>query len=59
MNERRKHQDRRSYEMDLQRGGKCNRRVSPDRRLNSISAVWIPIGHIYMHPLTRGVFSKP
>lgn len=57
MNERRKKQDRRNNEFE--RNGKCNRRVSPDRRLNSISAVWIPINHIYLHPLTRDVFNKP
>ncbi|HUT42121.1 MAG TPA: hypothetical protein VM011_12340 [Gammaproteobacteria bacterium] len=56
MNERRDRKDRRHNEHE--RNGKCNRRVSPDRRLNSISAVWIPINHIYLHPLTRDVFSK-
>ena len=58
MNERRKKSDRRGNEMEHKRNGKCNRRVSPDRRLNSISAVWIPINHIYLHPLTRDVFNK-
>ena len=56
MNERRTKQDRRHNEHE--RDGKCNRRVSPDRRLNSISAVWIPINHIYLHPLTRNVFNN-
>ncbi|MGB5541637.1 MAG: hypothetical protein WBO37_16255 [Gammaproteobacteria bacterium] len=56
MNERRDRKDRRHNERE--RNGKCNRRVSPDRRLNSISAVWIPINHIYLHPLTRDVFNK-
>lgn len=58
MNERRKKQDRRHHDMELVRSGKSNRRLSPDRRLNSISAVWIPISHVYLHPLTRDVFSK-
>lgn len=56
MNERRKNQDRRLIEK--KRGEKCNRRVSPDRRLNSIQAVWIPIGNISLHPLTRSVFNR-
>jgi hypothetical protein len=58
MNERRKPQDRRSNDIESKRSGKFNRRISPDRRLNSISAVWIPINHIYLHPLTRNVFNK-
>jgi hypothetical protein len=58
MNERRKSQDRRHNDTTGERSGKCNRRISPDRRLNSISAVWIPINHIYLHPLTRDVFNK-
>lgn len=56
MNERRKNQDRRHIER--KRADKCNRRVSPDRRLNNISAVWIPIHNISLHPLTRNVFGK-
>lgn len=56
MSERRNNQDRRRIEM--KRRDKCNRRISPDRRLNSISAVWIPINNISLHPLTRDVFSK-
>lgn len=56
MNERRKSQDRRHIER--KRADKCNRRVSPDRRLNNISAVWIPIHDISLHPLTRNVFGK-
>jgi len=58
MNERRKPQDRRHNDLESERKGKCSRRISPDRRLNSISAEWIPINHIYLHPLTRNVFNK-
>jgi len=58
MTERRSKQDRRCSEAERERDGKWNRRISPDRRLNSISAVWIPISHISLHPLTRDVFSK-
>jgi hypothetical protein len=56
MNERRKNQDRRRIEM--KRDDKRNRRVSPDRRLNSISAVWIPFNNISLHPLVRNAFRK-
>jgi hypothetical protein len=36
----------------------CNRRIRPDRRLNSISLEWIPIENIKLHPVTRLVFSR-
>ena len=36
----------------------CNRRLRPDRRLNSISWEWIPIENIKLHPVTRLVFSR-
>lgn len=58
MSERRTKQERRRLEVNFERCGKHNRRVSPDRRLNNIAAVWIPINHIYVHPLTRDVFGK-
>ena len=58
MNERRATLDRRFKETGRERSGRCSRRTSPDRRLNNISAVWIPIQHIYLHPLTRDVFRK-
>jgi hypothetical protein len=58
MKERRKNPDRRQSDAEPGRSGKSNRRISPDRRLNSISATWIPINHVYIHPLTRDVFGK-
>ncbi len=58
MKERRKTQDRRRSDMERERNGKCSRRTSPDRRLNNINAVWIPINHIFDHPLSRDVFNK-
>ena len=33
-----------------------DRRVRPDRRLNNISAEWIPFNEIYSHPSTRDAF---
>jgi len=56
--ERRKSRDRRTYDQTRDRTGKCNRRTSPDRRLNNISVEWIPINHIHLHPLTRLAFNR-
>jgi hypothetical protein len=58
MNERRKHADRRNFAEKYQRSAKCDRRNSPDRRLNNISAEWVAINHVNVHPVTRLVFSK-
>jgi hypothetical protein len=58
MNERRKYTDRRNFVEDAKRPTRCDRRYSPDRRLNSISAEWIPISHVNIHPVTRRVFCK-
>lgn len=33
-----------------------DRRVRPDRRLNNISAEWIPFNEVYSHPDTRDAF---
>ena len=58
MKERRKHLDRRNFVLRDNRSAKCDRRYSPDRRLNSITAEWVPIRHVNIHPVTRLVFSK-
>jgi hypothetical protein len=58
MNERRKHADRRNFGEKYHRSAKCDRRNSPDRRLNNISAEWVPINNVNLHPVTRLVFSK-
>ena len=34
------------------------RRLRPDRRLNSISVEWIPFNEVYFHPITRDAFSS-
>ena len=57
MQERRKKADRRTSDKTQDRIDKCNRRISPDRRLNNISVEWIPFNHIHIHPLTRTVFN--
>ena len=54
MKERRKQKDRRSY--GKPQSGGCGHSRFPDRRLNSISAEWIPLGLVHSHPLTQRVF---
>ncbi len=58
MNERRKYSDRRNFVQESHRSAKCDRRNSPDRRLNNISAEWVPLNYVNVHPVTRLVFSK-
>jgi hypothetical protein len=58
MNERRKNDDRRGYFRMKDRTERCNRRVSPDRRLNNIEVEWIPFSHIHTHPVARLVFNR-
>jgi hypothetical protein len=50
MNDRRKAKDRRAFNMEQDGAYKCNRRIRPCRRLNGISAEWIPMGAINRHP---------
>jgi len=54
MKERRKKKDRRSY--GKPKTGTCGHSRFPDRRLNSISVEWIPMGVVHSHPLTRRAF---
>jgi hypothetical protein len=54
MKERRKQQDRRSY--GKPKTAVCGHSRFPDRRLNSISVEWIPMGLVHDHPLTKRVF---
>lgn len=54
MKERRKLKDRRGYAKP--RSGACGHSRFPDRRLNSISVEWIPLGLVHSHPLTQRVF---
>ena len=58
MKERRKKADRRNFALKYHRPAKCDRRNSPDRRLNSISVEWVPISYVNIHPVTRLVFSR-
>jgi hypothetical protein len=54
MKERRKQKDRRSY--GKPKSGVCGGSRFPDRRLNSISVEWIPMGLVHSHPITHRVF---
>jgi hypothetical protein len=54
MKERRKQKDRRGY--GKPQSGVCGHSRFPDRRLNSISVEWIPLGLVHSHPLTNRVF---
>jgi hypothetical protein len=54
MNERRKQKDRRGY--GKPKSGTCGHSRFPDRRLNSISVEWIPMGLVHSHPMTHRVF---
>jgi hypothetical protein len=56
MKERRKKNDRRHYIAGKEGSPGNNRRRFPDRRLNSISVEWIPMGLAHAHPITRRVF---
>jgi len=58
MDNRRKIADRRIAHQGKANDRLCNRRIRPDRRLNSISSEWIPMEDINLHPTTRLVFSK-
>jgi hypothetical protein len=52
MNDRRKTADRRSFNTRQDKAYPNNRRRFPDRRLNNISAEWVPLNHVHNHPAT-------
>jgi hypothetical protein len=52
--DRRKGTDRRTQNLKLS----YDRRVKPDRRLNNISAEWIPIDEVALQPTLREAFSS-
>lgn len=58
MIDNRKIKDRRSNDQKRENEYECNRRYSPDRRLNNISVVWVPMENIKAHPVTRLAFSR-
>jgi hypothetical protein len=58
MNERRKAKDQRANDLKQDQAYKCNRRIRPCRRLNNISAEWIPMGAIKRHPVIWYMFHK-
>jgi hypothetical protein len=58
MKNRRKVNDRRAYNPEQDRLPSCNRRYRPCRRLNNISADWIPMETITRHPVIPLMFRK-
>jgi len=52
MEDRRKVSDRRSYNTKQEQAFPNNRRRFPDRRLNNISAEWVPLKQVRDHPAT-------
>jgi hypothetical protein len=56
VNDRRKEKDRRAYILKQDKVYKCNRRIRPCRRLESISAEWIPMGAIKRYPIIWHMF---
>jgi hypothetical protein len=52
MEDRRKVSDRRSYNTKQEQAFPMNRRRFPDRRLNNISAEWVPAKQVHDHPAT-------
>ena len=56
--ERRKKPDRRDFNNRKDARSKCQRRVNPDRRVNSISVEWIPFSDAQKHPVSRFMFSR-
>jgi len=58
MRDRRKLTDRRSFDTKEEQTYPRNRRRFPDRRLNSISAEWVPLEHVYNHPATETLFTR-
>ena len=52
MKNKRKVTDRRTHNLKQDQEYRCNRRVCPCRRLNNISAEWIPMDAISRHQLS-------
>jgi hypothetical protein len=57
MEDRRKHADRRSFNMQQEKAYPGNRRRFPDRRLNSIAVEWVPLSHVHDHPATGSMLA--
>jgi hypothetical protein len=51
MGNRRKILDRRAHNLKLDKEHRCNRRYRPCRRLNNISAKWLPREALMRHPV--------
>ena len=58
MKDRRKILDRRAYNRKQDRAYPCNRRYRPCRRLNNISANWVPLETVTRHPVIWRMFRR-
>jgi hypothetical protein len=58
MHEKRKVQDRRAHNLKQDQAHPRNRRIRPCRRLDNISAEWIPMNTISRHPVIFNMFRK-
>ena len=58
MKDRRKIRDRRAYNREQDRAYPCNRRYRPCRRLNNISASWVPLETVTKHPVIWRMFRR-
>ena len=58
MNDKRKDTDRRAHDLLQDQERLCNRRIRPCRRLDSITAEWIPMNTINRHPVIWNMFRK-
>jgi hypothetical protein len=58
MNRKRNEKDRRDYNLKQDNEFPCNRRIRPCRRLDSISAEWIPMETVTRHPVIWKMFQK-
>jgi hypothetical protein len=58
MEDRRKSPDRRSFNAKQEQACSNNRRRFPDRRLNNISAEWVPLDQVHDHPATGTLLAR-
>lgn len=55
---KRKVTDRRGHNLKQDQAFSCNRRFRPCRRLNSITAEWVPMETITRHPVIWNIFRR-
>jgi hypothetical protein len=58
MNAKRRAKDRRGHNLMQDKEYRCNRRIRPCRRLDSISAEWVSMDTVSRHPVIWQMFQK-